>query len=69
MWGDSDDQPLRRETVRFVGGPWDGKAARYVDIDDHGDMTTPEGRYRFEDVNERAETIYVFQHGHVVNGP
>ena len=64
VWGHKSDLPgPQRETVTFVGGPWDGRVGRYVDVGGHADMAAPGGRYRFEQVNrERAETLYVFRH-------
>jgi hypothetical protein len=60
--GPFGEDPVR-ETVRFVGGPWDGDAGRYYGLFEYPDMVTPGGRYRLERADhERREVTYVFHH-------
>ena len=68
MWGDADYGPVRRGVIRFVGGPWAGDAARYVEASTHADIVLRDGRYRYARVGQRGETIYVFD-GKEPRGP
>jgi hypothetical protein len=52
-----------RGLVRFVGGPWDGDAARYYGLDDHADVVAGDGRYRYAGADDAGEVVYVFHHG------
>jgi hypothetical protein len=59
MQGDADD-PARRGIIRFVGGPWAGHAARYVEASTHADIVLRDGRYRYARRGYRGETIFVY---------
>jgi hypothetical protein len=56
------DSAVRRR-VRFVGGPWDGDAARYYGLDGTADVVAGDGRYRFAGSDADGGVVYVFHHG------
>ena len=53
----------RRQLVRFVGGPWDGDAARYYGLADHPDVVTSGGCHGFHGTDPDGNVVYVFRHG------
>jgi hypothetical protein len=56
----SRERPLD-ETVRFVGGPWDGDAGSYFGFREHVEMPVPGGRYVFDHDGVTGDARYVFR--------
>ena len=58
-----DDHRSRRPAklrVRFLGGPWDGKEAWYVDVAPTATMRCGSGAYTPSSVDDRGLALYVF---------
>jgi hypothetical protein len=49
--------------VRFAGGPWAGRRARYVHVVDLTPMPCPGGRYRFRELEPDGTVVYAFAAG------
>jgi hypothetical protein len=46
--------------VRFAGGPWDGRRARYVHVVELTPMPCPGGRYVFREFEADGTAVYSF---------
>jgi len=46
--------------VRFAGGPWHGRRARYVHVADLTPMPCPGGRYVFREQEPDGTVVYAF---------
>jgi hypothetical protein len=46
--------------VRFSGGPWDGRRARYVHVVELTPMPCPGGRYVFVELESDGTAVYAF---------
>jgi hypothetical protein len=49
--------------VRFAGGPWHGRRARYVHVVDLRPMPCPGGRYHFREQEADGTVVYAFLAG------
>jgi len=49
--------------VRFAGGPWQGRRARYVHVADLTPMPCPGGRYVFREQEPDGTVVYAFAAG------
>jgi hypothetical protein len=61
MSSGGDDPPEDVGFVKFFGGPWDGKGARYFGLTEYPAMAATGGRYVFLEVDDDGSVVYVFE--------